>query len=133
MASGRPVVDVATLGSLRELPASGAVAITFDDGHESNLNAAQALAANGLTGTFFVNPSTVGTRHFLSWQALADMAAIGMSIQSHSLHHRFLSDLTIEQVQQELIESRLAIEDRLGQPVTVLRPQGGALSTGCVV
>ena len=123
--SSRPVLDVAIIASKPQLPDPGAVAITFDDGHASNLDAAEALASRGMTATFFVNPSTVGTPNFLSWEALSDMAATGMSIQSHSLHHRFLNELTTAQVRDELLESRRVIEDRLGRAVTVFAPPGG--------
>jgi len=128
--SGRPVIDVATLPAVRELPAPGAVAITFDDGHASNLDAAEVLSARGMVGTFFVNPSTVGTPNVLSWNALSEMATLGMSIQSHSFHHRFLNELTHEQVRAEMLDSRRAIEDRLGRPVTVFAPPGGRVVSG---
>jgi peptidoglycan/xylan/chitin deacetylase (PgdA/CDA1 family) len=129
-ASGRPVLDVAVVAAGAGLPKEGAVAITFDDGHASNLDAAHALAARGMVGTFFVNPSTVGTSNYLSWQTLSDMAAAGMSIQSHGFHHHFLNDLTTDQVRAELSDSRRAIEDRLGRAVTVFAPPGGRVVDG---
>ena len=128
--SGRPVLEVGTLAESTVLPAPGAVAVTFDDGHASNLGAAAALASRGMAGTFFVNPSTVGTSNYLSWQVLSDMAARGMSIQSHAFHHRFLDDLTEDQVSAELSDSRRAIEDRLGRAVTVFAPPGGRTVPG---
>lgn len=104
------------------------VAFTFDDGHTSNARAAEWLAARGWSADFFVNPSTVGTRHFLSWAELRDMAADGMSIQSHGQHHRFLDELGPADVRAELAESKQEIEDHLGLPVEVYAPAGGRMA-----
>ena len=104
------------------------VAFTFDDGHESNAWAAQALADAGGSGDFFVNSSTVGTPGFLSWDALRDMRAAGMSIQSHGHRHRYLDDLPAADVRDELQRSKSIIEDRLGAPVTLFAPPGGRTS-----
>jgi peptidoglycan/xylan/chitin deacetylase (PgdA/CDA1 family) len=58
------------------------------------------------------------------------MATVGMSIQSHSFHHRFLNDLTTDQVRSELSDSRRTIEDHLGRAVTVFAPPGGRVVVG---
>lgn len=106
------------------------VAFTFDDGHVSNADAAADLLAHGGAADFFVNPSTVGTRHHLSWAALRDMAEAGMSIQSHGQHHRYLDELSPREVEAELAESKREIEDRLGRPVTLFAPPGGRVAPG---
>jgi peptidoglycan/xylan/chitin deacetylase (PgdA/CDA1 family) len=106
------------------------VALTFDDGHESNAWAADLLAQRGGAADFFVNPSTVGTRHHLSWTELRSMAAAGMSIQSHGWSHRYLDELHVDQVHEELVRSKATIEDRLGQPVTLFAPPGGRQPRG---
>lgn len=100
-------------------------ALTFDDGHDTNLAAAELIARRGGSADFFVNPSAVGQGRFLSWSALRDMSALGMSIQSHGQHHRYLNELTPEEVREELVRSKSEIEDRLGTPVVVFAPPGG--------
>lgn len=107
---------------------SNAVALTFDDGHASNAYAAESLARRGWSADFFVNPSAVGSAHFLSWSDLREMADMGMSIQSHGQHHRFLDELDATQVDAELRDSKRAIEDNLGRPVTVFAPPGGRVA-----
>ncbi|TAK73934.1 MAG: polysaccharide deacetylase family protein [Aquabacterium sp.] len=107
-----------------------AVAFTFDDGHATNLWAAQRLAARGWSADFFVNPSTVGTAHYLSWGQLREMAAMGMSIQSHGQHHRFLDELEPADVAMELSRSKQEIEAHIGQPVRVYAPAGGRMARG---
>lgn len=111
-------------------PARPAAGVTFDDGHVTNLAAAQALHAVGGSADFFVNPSTVGTPGYLSWQQLGQMAEWGMSIQSHGMHHRFLDDLSPPEVEAELADSKRAIEAQLGGRVTIYAPAGGRLAPG---
>jgi len=106
------------------------VGFTFDDGHASNEWAAQRLADAGGSADFFVNTTTVGTAHFLSWAALRDMAGIGMSIQSHGHHHRYLDELSPAEVDDELQRSRALLEDRLGRRVELFAPPGGRVSPG---
>ena len=106
------------------------VAMTFDDGHASNAKAAEMLAACSFSADFFVNPSTVGQPNYLSWSELGNMAAAGMSIQSHGWHHRYLDELTPDGVMAELVDSKRAIEDRLGTAVNVFAPPGGRTSDG---
>jgi peptidoglycan/xylan/chitin deacetylase (PgdA/CDA1 family) len=103
------------------------IAVTFDDGHLSNGDAAQSLADRQASADFFVNPADVGSRHRLSWSALADMARIGMSIQSHGFTHEHLDAMSPDGVWNSLTRSRSTIEDRLGLPVTLFAPPGGRM------
>ena len=106
------------------------IAVTFDDGHLSNGSAAQSLADRQASADFFVNPADVGSRHRLSWSALADMARIGMSIQSHGFTHEHLDAMSPNGVWNSLTRSRSTIEDRLGLPVTLFAPPGGRMPPG---
>lgn len=129
---GSSVLDL--LAGSGESAGSGAsttaVAITFDDGHISNRAAADNLARLGMTADFFVNPSTVGQPGFLSWAELREMQAMGMSIQSHSMVHRYLNDLSSTEVVAELTDSKTAIEQELGATVSVFAPPGGRMPAG---
>lgn len=122
------------MSSLQRLLASGVrerrVAITFDDGHESNARAADLIAMCGGTADFFINPSTIGRPGFLDWPAVRRMAAFGHSIQSHGLTHRHLDALGDEEVRRELRESKARIEHEVGVPVTLFAPPGGRLRPG---
>ncbi len=126
--NGRPGRSVLEL--LKGGGASHAVGLTFDDGHESNLHAAETLAAVDMSADFFINPSAIGTTCFLSWDALRDMQQMGMSIQSHGMTHRYLNDLSPAEVRRELADSKATIEDRLGVPVSLFAPPGGRKPEG---
>jgi peptidoglycan/xylan/chitin deacetylase (PgdA/CDA1 family) len=122
--------------SVRSLLANGlregSVAITFDDGHETNARAADRVAAFGGTADFFVNPATIGSAGFLDWRALREMARSGHSIQSHGQSHRYLDELPEREVRSELRDSKACIEDRIGQPVTIFAPPGGRVTAAVV-
>lgn len=105
-----------------------AVILTFDDGHVSNHRLAlPALRKRAMSADFFVNPGRVGEPGLASWNDLREMAAHGMSIQSHGWNHRYFTDLTPTELREDLIRSRNLIEDKIGQPVALLAPPGGRM------
>ena len=108
------------------------VALTFDDGHESNYAAYLEIAKRGGSADLFVNPSSVGTRGFLSWAQLRELAALGASIQSHGQHHDFLDEMPPAGVWAELVDSRQSIADEIGRPATVFAPPNGRMPEGFV-
>lgn len=102
------------------------VAITFDDGHATHArDAAPELAARGMTATFFVVSDWVGRAGYATWAELREMADAGMSIQSHTRSHPFLSELPRTGALEELRASRIEIEDRIGRPVTTIALPNG--------
>lgn len=103
------------------------VAITFDDGHESNFAAYAEIARRGGSADLFVNPSTIGMRGFLSWAQLRELARHGASIQSHGHRHVSLDELSSREVELELAESRRCIEDELGAPAVLFAPPNGRM------
>ncbi|HET9576202.1 MAG TPA: polysaccharide deacetylase family protein [Usitatibacter sp.] len=110
----------------------GSVALTFDDGHESNAQAASWIGSQGGTADFFVNPSTVGSVGFLDWAGLREMARYGQSIQSHGQTHRYLDELADVEIWRELRDSKARIEDAVGERVTVFAPPGGRMTAAVV-
>lgn len=112
-------------------PASAQALITFDDGHVSNHRLALPLLSEfGMRADFFINPATVGQPGFVGWDDLREMAAAGMSIQSHGYDHQYLTALSPRLLRESLRRARLEIEDRVGTPVTLLAPPGGRMPNG---
>jgi peptidoglycan/xylan/chitin deacetylase (PgdA/CDA1 family) len=121
---------VASVASLLAAPRVDAVAMTFDDGHASDAWAAERLVASGGAADFFVNTSTVGTPGFVSWAALREMAGMGMSVQSHGHHHRYLNEMSALEVETELATSKSILENKLGRAVKLFAPPGGRTAPG---
>ena len=105
---------------LREFSSEGegAVCLTFDDGWRGNyLHAYPVLQEYGLKATFFIATDLIGKPFYMTWEDIKEIAASGMSIQSHTVTHRPLPHMEGERVLFELSESKRVIEERLGQEV----------------
>ncbi len=102
------------------------VIITFDDGHVSNYtHALPILQELGFPAIFFITVKNVDSPNGVTWQQLREMADSGMSIQSHTMTHPFLSDLSHQEIHRELQESKSILEQKLGLPVDYLSLPGG--------
>jgi peptidoglycan/xylan/chitin deacetylase (PgdA/CDA1 family) len=111
------------------------VIITFDDGFESNyLYAFPQLRKYQQTATIFMtaDKKSENFRKYdyvdkpLSNDQLIEMQTAGISIQSHSMTHVYLSELSEEAVRWELSESRKALETLLRSPIEFLAIPSGA-------
>lgn len=105
------------------------IVITFDDGSYSDYSMAlPVLRKYGFAATFFVTVNWIGTENYVDWSHLGKMSEEGMSIQSHSLTHPFLSGLSREDMYKELYESKKVLESRLNIPVDTISIPGGFFS-----
>ena len=115
-----------SLSQALERPSSNTVAITFDDGAASQFeHAVPALVERGMTATFFVTTDWVGTPGFMTWDQLRQLTAWGMSVQSHTKTHPFLSELDEAGVMTELVDSKRALDRALDQNTHALSLPGG--------
>ena len=134
----------AQLGAMRELGLSlcsledalagqtrAVVALTFDDGLETHYQEVFPLLVEyGATATFFVTSSWVGRPGNVTWAQLREMADAGMSIQSHTATHPFLSELDRGKAEWELASAKVSIEQALGRPCTTVALPGGDAPRG---
>ena len=98
-----------------------AVCLTFDDGWKGNyLHAFPVLLKQGFRATFFVVAGLIGRENYMTWEQLGRMQSSGMSIQSHALTHRPLTEMKEADLLFELRESKNIIEDRLSARVSHL-------------
>jgi peptidoglycan/xylan/chitin deacetylase (PgdA/CDA1 family) len=113
------------LNGFQPLPNKKYVIITFDDGNYSDYSIAfPILQKYGFVATFFVTVGRIGTRDYLDWDHLKEMIDGDMSIQSHSLNHLFLSDLSKDNLCKELTESKRIIEEKLSAVHFISLPGG---------
>ena len=107
-------------------PQDGQVAISFDDGDLGQCEYGCAeLTARGMSATFFITTDWVGQPRYVSWSRLRDMKAAGMSIQSHSRSHPFLSELDEPALRLELQGSKEKLDQELGQETDMIALPGG--------
>jgi peptidoglycan/xylan/chitin deacetylase (PgdA/CDA1 family) len=100
------------------LPAKPII-ISFDDGWSDQFEYAfPILKKYGFTATFFVFTNPIGTRGFLTWAELKEIADAGMTIGSHTRSHPFLTKITDPaKLWREIDGSKQTIEQHLGVSV----------------
>lgn len=116
----------------KKLPARPAVVLTFDDGYEDNFRVAYPhLKRRNLPATIFL---LTGEREedrkashlayallpddrLLSWDAVKEMAASGITFGSHGQTHARLTELDPERLRREIFLSKERIEFETNRPV----------------
>jgi len=128
---GWRVLDVpAALAALAKPTRRRAALITFDDGHRSVLErAAPLLAERAYPAVAFVPTGFVGRQSewdaetheppepICTWDELRRLQVLGVSVQSHGVTHRALSQLEPRELEDEVAGSKARLESELGTPV----------------
>ena len=70
-------------------------------------------------------PRAIADRQLMTWAEAAKLADYGIGVGAHTVSHPFLSSLSGSQQLWELVESKRAIEERLGLKVRSLAYPGG--------
>jgi len=100
--------------------------LTFDDGLITDFEVSfPQLTACGLRATFFVNVENIGKKGYADLAHLREMIECGMEIGSHGLTHRYLTTMPASDVVEEIIASKLRLEDLLRVEVCSYAPVGG--------
>lgn len=100
------------------------VLITFDDGYLTDYETAFPLLKRyNFPATFFI---TTQNQHAENrWEQWREMAAAGFTLGSHTVSHPCLTDLPLNQIRQELQESKQLIEAKTNQEVNYFAPPFG--------
>lgn len=105
------------------------ILITFDDGYECFYrNAWPVLRKYGYSATQFVMTGWIGQTNWwnpkarylvkhLNWQQIAALANDGCEIGAHTTNHQSLVKLSEAQVHDNILFSKMAIEDNIEKPV----------------
>jgi peptidoglycan/xylan/chitin deacetylase (PgdA/CDA1 family) len=123
------------------------IVITFDDGFENQLtNAAPTLEEHGVRACFYLISDLIGASEErtdeicrdrilmpialepLSWDQARELARLGHELGSHTQTHPNLAALTDADRERELVDSKLALEDRLGIEVAHFSAPFGAVA-----
>ena len=103
-------------------PASKPVVITFDDGYRDFYTQAYpVLAEFGFTANMFLPTGYINDQRAsfngiecLTWNEVRELNAAGIEFGSHTVTHPKLKELGSDAIEQELRQSKEAIEDKLG-------------------
>lgn len=113
--------------------AHGRVAITFDDGLESDFTIAfPLLQEQGLVSHFFINTANVGLPGYMNWEQIRQLCRAGMRIGSHSHRHISLTEANDNLLVSELTRSRDILENELGTRVSWLAAPYGLVNARLV-
>ena len=107
------------------------VAITFDDGFKNNYDIAYpVLKVYGFRATIFPvtgfcgknnqwqgQPAEIPVLEIMDWDEVVEMANNGIDFGAHTVNHPNLLELTLEQAEDEIVDSKKEIEERLGKSV----------------
>jgi peptidoglycan/xylan/chitin deacetylase (PgdA/CDA1 family) len=127
----RPIDHTTLLAGLDhpEALTDRSVLVTFDDGYRSLADHAQpVLERTGFPSVVFVPTAFIGrtnlfdegdepTEPICTWHDLRTLATRGVSIQSHGVGHRAMSQICPDEQAIELSRSRQHLERGLGAPV----------------
>lgn len=118
----RPERVVPLRNLLTVSPAENLIAVTFDDGYKDNLTVALPLLEKyNLPATIFVSAGFIGEEGYLTGEDLKILAAHPLiTIGSHALWHRHLTELPPSEARHELIESKKILEEIINQTVDLL-------------
>src|SRR5262249_47910523 len=109
-----------------KFPSQPSVAITFDDGCETDLlAAAPRLLEYGFGATFYVTSGFIGRRGYLSAAQLQDLSRAGFEIGCHSRTHAYLTDLSQEELLKEVALPKTELEQIIGKRVEHFSCPGG--------
>lgn len=102
------------------------VVLTFDDGYTSHFElVAPLLKRYQFSGTFFIPVGSVGQGGHVTWAQLGKMVFLGMEIGTHGMSHRPLTELSREELEAEVADSKRLLEERLGVPIRAIAAPGG--------
>ncbi len=111
-----------TLGAFAEKT----VAITFDDGCESDLlYAAPILRDLNFSATFYITTGFLGKPGHLTQSQVRELSGLGFELGCHSMNHPYLTDLNDTDLHREVAEAKVQLEQILGKGVQHFSCPGG--------
>jgi peptidoglycan/xylan/chitin deacetylase (PgdA/CDA1 family) len=102
------------------------VALTFDDGCETDLlSAAPILREFGFGATFYITSGWSGQPGYLAHSQIRELSSLGFEIGCHSMSHLYLTDLDDAGLHREIVDAKLFLEQVISRPVEHFSCPGG--------
>ena len=101
------------------------VCITFDDGCETDLIAAERVKELGFGATSYITVEFLGKPGYLSFPQVRELRSLGFEIGCHSMTHPYLSDVDDAQLRRETAEAKERLEQIAGVRVDHYSCPGG--------
>ena len=115
-----------SVGEALANPRRPGVAITFDDGCETDLiTAAPLLRELGFNATFYITVGFLGSRGYLSRGQVRRHSDQGFEIGCHSMTHPYLTDIGGTQLHEETTGAKNQLEQIIGCAVNHFSCPGG--------
>jgi peptidoglycan/xylan/chitin deacetylase (PgdA/CDA1 family) len=106
------------------------VVVSFDDGHESALRAADILAEYGVRATFCLTRDRCLKRSgYIRECHIHDLRRRGFSLATHGATHRKLTFMPERECLEELKSSKRWLEDVIGEEVRYMAVPGGYINS----
>lgn len=102
------------------------IVLTFDDGyHDIYENAFPIMKKYNYTGTIFIITNYIGEDRYLDLNEIRELKQAGWQIESHTLSHPNLANISQEEEKNQISESKRIIEESVGNVVTFLSYPAG--------
>lgn len=95
---------------------SKAVTFSFDDGRDHDRRLVAMMNQYGLKGTFHLNSGFIGREGYIHASEIAELYN-GHEVSAHTVGHPFLEQSPDDQIADEILTDRRALEEQAGYPV----------------